>query len=339
MADLAIGLFLLVAVLYGMRRGFFRTVLGVAALVGATYLAIRAYGTLGPHAAERLDVPAPVGYAAAAGATWIAVYFVLFLVGRWLVKKLRGDPGYFEPRERDGEVGPITRRLRALGRARRKLFYWVDTGLGSALGLAQGLIVVLIALYIADKTTWMGRVGERFRGSRVMRLFHQHAEPRLSAIPEVKIVLSIGDAIRLHRLIHHQNQQRRVFYIVTRPSVQQLLQYPELQKVRQDPEVQRLWREEKHAELMTHRKVLSLLKDREFLKRLSDVEWRELADDIEAGRADLPWPAPPTAGRTSPAPVPAPGPAPAPAPAPVPGPAPTPAPIPTPPPAAGTERF
>ena len=287
MADLAIVALVFLTTIGGLRRGFFKEAIAILALVGATWIAIRAYPVLGPIVAGTAGLSADLGYAAAGIGAWIVGYFFLLVVGRLFVKFLkRGPKGRMEEAaDRAAEAlagrslqGPISKVMRAFP-TRAGIVYWIDKVLGAALGVAKGTLVGLVALLVATQTDG-GKVGAALRASAAMGHYKAIVEPELDRIPEMGIVRSIGSMRRIVSVVReHPDRMDRV---LKHPAITPVRQYAPVQEVAEDRDLQVALEHRDIAEALKNRKLLALLHDREFFRRVGLVDWKLVLQDVQA---------------------------------------------------------
>jgi uncharacterized membrane protein required for colicin V production len=297
MADAAIIFFIAITAFHGLKRGFFREVIALFALVGATWIAVHGYARLGPHIADRFQLPADVGLAIGAVAAWFAGYALCFLIGWLLVRKLKGK----RPEKVDTDAGPVTKLASHLP-SRYGLVYWIDKVLGACLGLAKGAVVVFVFLFVASEQD-LGSVGAATRASRSMALFHDYVRPELEALPEVKVVMALGQMRRIAVAV--KRDPSRWDRVARHPALERLRAYPPIQDLAKDEAIQKALAERHFGEVIRSPKTIALLKDRAFVKILSEIDYKQVLADVEAPEAPafLEEVAPPGAGPAAPAPA------------------------------------
>lgn len=289
-ADAILAGFLVLATLYGLRRGFFKEVIALLALVGATYIAIRATPLVGPIVAEKLRLPADAAMAFGAVGVWLAGYFACVFAGRLAFKFLKRSPterledaagkaaGAVAGNTSARAPGPVTRILKPLP-TKAGLVYWTDKVLGAALGLAKGALAVVIFLFVATQQD-MGRVGAAARASHAMRAFQGHVRPRIEALPETKVVLAMGKMRRIAVAV--KADPSRFERVAKHPSLERLREYPPLREAAEDPDLRTAIEKRAWSEALRNPRLIALLKDREFVRRLAEVDYQQVLEDVEA---------------------------------------------------------
>jgi hypothetical protein len=276
-ADLAMGGFLVLCVMQGLRQGISRTLISCFAIVGATWIAFHGYTLLGPTMAARLKVPADMGLALGAAAAWAVGYVVCLLAG-WLAwRKIRGKP----PEKPKADAGPITKADAALP-GRYGVIYWLDKILGAALGVARGAAYLVVFLFICSNND-LGPVGAATRSSATFAFFMTDVRPFIIATPAGKIVHSLGNMRRIGVAV--QRDPSKMPRVVNDPALAKVRAYPPLQQVAADPEVQALVKQQKFGDLLRNDKVVALLEDGEFLRLVSDVDYDRILEDLNAPEA------------------------------------------------------
>jgi uncharacterized membrane protein required for colicin V production len=271
-ADLAIVGVIFFATLFGLARGIFKEIIALASLVGATWVAVHGYSRVGPYLAGWLALPADAGLALGALVTWVAAYGACLFLGGRLVKKLRGP----KPREDDSQAGPVSRKLAPI---RYGIVYWTDKVLGAALGLAKGVLVVVVFLFVASDHS-LGRVGAATRGSHSMEIFREHVRPELATVPEVRVVLSFGKIRRIAAAC--EQDPARWERVAKDPALEHVRAYPPMQELAKDQELIEAVKGSHWADAARDKHLIALLKDREFIRLLAEVDYDRLLADVEA---------------------------------------------------------
>ncbi|HBP17909.1 MAG TPA: hypothetical protein DEA08_08955, partial [Planctomycetes bacterium] len=89
-ADGVFALILFYSAVFGLRRGFYKEVVQCVALVVAILAAKAGRAPFGAAMAEKSGLPLMLAEVAAVVMLWVAVFFVVAVPGRLLLKKIRG---------------------------------------------------------------------------------------------------------------------------------------------------------------------------------------------------------------------------------------------------------
>ncbi|MFC1706669.1 CvpA family protein [Planctomycetota bacterium] len=267
--DVFLGAILILHVAIGLRRGILKEMIGILALVVATWLAVSYYARLGPNMAELASTSPESGFALAAAALWFGGYLLVHVCGRLLVWRLKRAP-------EDGE-GVVDAARGALA----TLVSLADKLLGAVVGFLKGALLILVVLLVVDVVD-LGRLGAAVRGSYTMELNRTHVMPTLSQVPEVRVARSVGDAARVADFVraHPDCADRLAGHSQLGP----LFDYEPVRALRGDAELKRAAQEKRYSDVLRHPKVVAVLKDREVIRRLADVDFERILRDLEADR-------------------------------------------------------
>jgi uncharacterized membrane protein required for colicin V production len=288
MADAVIGVVLVLGLVGGLRRGFFKEAIAVLSILVATWVAIHAYGAAGPMVAEKLKVGADAGFLVGGIAAWILAYIASVLVGNLVWKALRGKgplqslqnvgEGAADAAAGDTRPGPVTLLLKPLP-TRAGILYWIDKVLGAALGIAQAALLVVVVLFAAQALP-LGKTGEVVRKSSAFALFRTEIEPRIAQIPEVKVVTSIGDMSQV--IDDVKGHPERAEWLRESGALDPVRTYEPFRALKEDEVLRKAFKERRWSDVLSNDKIIGLLKDREFLRRLSSIDWQKIRDDMHS---------------------------------------------------------
>jgi membrane protein required for colicin V production len=153
--DLVVLAVLGVSGLLAFSRGLVREVLGLAAWVGAIFIAVRALPLVRPQFEHWVGQGTPWVDPAAFGAVFLVSLIILMIVARWLSSMVR-----------DSVVGGLDRTL------------------GLVFGLARGAALVVIAYIIAGMVVQVDRWPDVVRNSQSVWPVYQGARWVVEHIPE-----------------------------------------------------------------------------------------------------------------------------------------------------------
>lgn len=318
--DVLCGIFLLLFLLYGMRRGAFKEIVGVAALAAAIYAAVKLYDPAGRAIENLAGWPAGLSKVAGGLLVLMLVYFILLLVGRLGLKMIRKTPGEMveEAAEEtadqayyDTKPGPITMLTNPLPK-KEDFYYWFDKVLGGIFGVLKAAltycVLFLVASTLADPG---GPAMQRLESSKAFCLYRDYVDPALRLIPEYRLLASIRDLRHLVAAIDRDPE--RTSRALSHEEIQALGALPKVQELANDPEIREDWENRRFSSLLVNAKVWALLRDPEVRRRLSEVNYQRIIDSLNPPppAAPTPPPAGPTPGTPSgSSPTPGTGPAP-----------------------------
>lgn len=302
------GVFLLILVsslFFGARRGFYKEVVHLLAVLVGIWLALRFRGDLSTTITGATGLPPFPAQVLAFLGLWIGGFLVSAVVGRLLLKKLRGkgvDDRLDDGAEAIADViggdttkGPITKITdKVAGSGKRGLFYWSDKLLGMGLGVVKGAIsaYALFGLVLwADRLGWESSFARSVEGSLAIAQFERHFSPFLQAIPEYRIGTSVEEMRGIRDAV--KEDPRRVEKLVEHEQLRALKNDPRVTEAANDPEVRRLWAERDMGGLLLNPKIQALLGDPEVRKRVAEVDWARVRADVEGKTPPKPEAPPP----------------------------------------------
>jgi uncharacterized membrane protein required for colicin V production len=298
MADLLFGIVVFYGLVLGARRGFYKEVVHVLALVVSISVARSLRVKAGAVLAARTGAPVLVSEVLAVAAVWVIVFFVVALLGRLVLKKLRGK-GVDDRLEAGAEdvadaiagdttKGPITLLTDPIA-SRRGVFYWSDKLLGALLGLLKGVltgyILFGIALY-ADRVGYENAFARSVEGSYAGALFVRELDPYLRQFPEYQLAVKLTDMREIARLVHEDPRRFDIF--AGDPQLGSLARDPRVQALASDPEVKAAWARHDLRALLLNPKVRALLADPELREKVAVVDWAKVREAVERGPGATP---------------------------------------------------
>jgi uncharacterized membrane protein required for colicin V production len=294
-ADGVFLLILLYSFILGGRRGIYKEVVQTLALIVAIVAAKIGREPVGATLAAKTGVPLMLAEVAAVVMVWISVFFVVAVVGRLLLKKIRGegiDDELGEGAEQvadaiggDTNRGPFTLLTDPFA-SKNGFFYWSDKILGCALGLLKGAVTgyLLFAVVIyADRARgWDSDFARQVESSYAARFFHDHVEGNfLNSIPEYRIAKSLDDMKAIGDHFEKDKDPQRFDAFVNDPRLRGIRDYPAVQTLTKDPAVKKAWETRDLKILLQNAAVRELLSDPELRKRLAAIEWEQLRKELE----------------------------------------------------------
>lgn len=301
-ADAVFALVLFYSLVFGLRRGFYKEVVQTLALVIAIVAAAKSYETGGATLASQTGLPLLAAEAAAAVSIWVAVFFVTAVVGRLILKKLRGkglDDNLGEGAEAvadaiggDTTKGPMTLLTDPIA-SKRGIFYWSDKILGAGLGLLKGAVSAYLLfgliLYADRARAWESSFARSIETSYAARLFTDHIEATfLNSIPAYRIAKSVDDLKGIADLVDDKEHgPERLERLAKDPRLKTIREHPKVKALAQVPELKAAWEAQRLGELLKNERIRDLLRDRDLRQRISNVEWEEIRVELKKTPAEL----------------------------------------------------
>jgi len=287
LADAVFFLILLYSVVLGARRGFFKEVVQLLALVAAIYLALALRDTVGGWIAGATGLPQTAGVAAAIVVVWALTFFVVAVVGRLILKKIRGkgpDDRLDEGAEAvadalggDTTKGPVTLLTDKIA-GKRGFYYWSDKLLGTLLGLVKGVATGYILFGILVYSGWDSRLVDWVRSSLATRIYEASIDPVLRTVPEYRIAASVSEMHEVRQAVQDDPAKQRA--LAEHPELAPLRENPRVEALQGDPELQKAWEARDYQAILTNPKVQALLQDEDLRARLADVDWERVRRDL-----------------------------------------------------------
>lgn len=308
LADLVFLLALFYGLVLGARRGFFKEVVQVVAVVVGVAVARLARVPAGAVVSSKTGAPLLLAEVAAVCLVWVAAFLVTAVVGRLLLKKLRGkgvDDRLDDGAEKladaiagDTTKGPVTLLTDPIA-SKRGFFYWSDKLLGALLGLLKGVITgyAIFGLVLwADRIGYPSAFARSVEASHAGALFVERLDPLLRASPEYQLATKTADVHEIARLV--EADPARIQRVADHPELAALARDPQVQALGRDPEVRAAWERRDLKALLADPRVHALLADPVFREKAAAVDWAKVRAAVADGR-----PATPGAG-ASPGPAP-----------------------------------
>lgn len=297
MADAVCGLILFYSLVFGARRGFYKEVVQTLAVVLAILLARVLRQPVGAWITAKTSVPSGISEVVAVVAVWVVGFLVVAVVGRLILKKLRGqgiDDNLDEGAEAiadalggDTAKGPVTLLTDPIA-TKTGIFYWSDKLLGAGLGLGKGVVTVIVVfalvLYADRARGWESSFAESIEASYAARGFRAYLEPYLETFPEYRITTSLRSMRGIAAAV--KEDPRRFAAFAGHPELKGLRGHAKLAEVARDPEVAAAWAERDLQRLLGHEQVRALLGDRELRERIAEVDWEAVLADVKGGGPD-----------------------------------------------------
>lgn len=289
-ADLVFLLIVFYSAVFGARRGLFKEVVQVAALVVGIAVARLLRVPAGAAVAAKSGLPVLLAEVAAVIAVWVVTFLAVAIAGRLVLKKLRGKgaddrlddkaEGIADAIGGDTTKGPVTRFTDPLA-TKNGVFYWSDKLLGLLLGVCKGIVTgwILFGFVLwADRLGWPSSFARSIESSHAAAAFVEHMDPLLRASPEYQLATKVTamraiaevvktDAARFERLKQH-------------PEMSALSRDPKVQALAQDPEVAAAWSRRDVPALLRNPKVQELLKDPDVRAKVAAVDWERVRDAV-----------------------------------------------------------
>jgi uncharacterized membrane protein required for colicin V production len=299
MADLLFAIILFYGFVLGMRRGFYKEVVGFIALIVAISVARTTRVPAGQLIATKTGAPLLAAEVVAVVVVWVVVFFVVAVIGRLLLKKLRGkgvDDALEDGAEEladaiagDTTKGPMTLLTDPIA-SKRGLFYWSDKLLGLLLGGAKGIITGYAffgVIIYADRLGYESRLARSVESSFAGAIFKKELEPLLATFPEYKIAAKVAEMRDIANLVQ-EDPARRFDVFASHPELGALARDPQVQKLAQDPEIREKWMKRDLKGLLLDRRVHGLVTDPAVREKVAAVDWAKVRDAVSRVAASPP---------------------------------------------------
>ncbi|MBI3723758.1 CvpA family protein [bacterium] len=288
-ADIVFFLFFLYGLVFGMRRGFYKELIAVVALV----LGVAAARFLKDPVADALHDKAGfglhTGQILGSLVAWLVVVLVVNIAGRLVLRRLR-DPdaenkiegaadAAVESVDGKPKQGPVTYLTNPLASTQRSIIYWSDKLLGAVLGIAKGVVAayVLFALiYCADMAVGANwGFTESIKGSHAKQIYSQYLEASFRSLPEYRLVenIAILESLEVDPSINADAIER----MAADPRWADVKATPAFQRIAADPDVQKAWEQRSNGKRAVNSvihlsQVRGLLADSDFRSAFSNVD-------------------------------------------------------------------
>jgi uncharacterized membrane protein required for colicin V production len=293
MADGIFAVILFYSFVAGARRGFYKEVIQTLALVVSIYATRMFYEEAGARLAESSGMPVMAANAAAGTVVWVVSFFVAAVVGRLILKKVRGkgvddalDGGaeaFADAIAGDTTKGPVTLLTDPIA-TKTGIFYWSDKILGCLLGLlkgvATGYMVFGISVYADRANNWNSTFVESIESSYAAKGYEMGIEPYLATFPAYRIVVSLGDMKKIVDAVRAEPWRFAEF--ATHNELRGIASHPRVQELAEDEKILEDWRKGNVAGLFANERVRRLLKDPSFRDAIGSVDWKKVLGDVKS---------------------------------------------------------
>ncbi|RMG11660.1 MAG: CvpA family protein [Planctomycetota bacterium] len=299
MADAVFAIILLYSFIAGARRGFYKEAVNAVAMVVSIAVTRSLYESVGAKlsAATGDRVPLMLAEAVGAAVVWAASFFVAAVVGRLVLKKIRGkgiDDNLEEGAEAladalggDTTKGPVTLLTDPIA-TKTGIFYWSDKILGAGLGVLKGAITAYIVfglcLYADRARGWNSAFVRSVESSWAAGLYRHSIDPYLRTFPAYRLAASLGHINGIADAV--KAAPWRLAVLAGHPEMQSLARSQRVRELTQDDAIIEAWRAGDLKRLLLEEKVRALLSDAEFRARLADVDWERVRRDVEGARRE-----------------------------------------------------
>jgi len=293
MADAVCGLILFYSLVFGARRGFFKEVVQFVALIAAVLIARGARVPVGGSISAKTGVPVMAAEVVAVVVVWVVAFVAVAVVGRLLLKKLRGD-GIDDELDEGAEAiadaiggdtykGPVTLLTDPIA-TKTGVYYWLDKVLGAGLGFAKGIVTVIVlfslVLYADRARGWESSFAKSVEGSGSASVFSNHLDPYLRSFPEYRILTSLRAMKGIAEEV--RAEPRRFLAFARHRELEGLKNHPRIAELAQEADVKAAWEARDLKALLGDPRVRGLLQDAALRERIAEVNWDRVLEDVKA---------------------------------------------------------
>jgi uncharacterized membrane protein required for colicin V production len=208
-ADVVFALFVLYGLIFGLRRGLYKELIAITALVVAAAVARTWHDPAGDFIHSTASF-VPLGLAHAVGAALLGavVFFFVTLVGRLVLKKVR-DPDAQNGLEKaaaktadavegDSKMGPVTLLTNPIASAQRGFVYWSDKILGGVLGVVKGAVAAYllfaVVYFVDSKMGNLGGLKDSIARSQAAVFYNNYLDSLMQKLPEYRFIEGGGSS-------------------------------------------------------------------------------------------------------------------------------------------------
>lgn len=253
-ADIVFAVFVLYGLVFGLRRGFYKELIAFAALVVAVGAARTWRDPVGKLIQSKVTfLGTGAATVLAAIAVWIVAFFVVTLIGRLILKKVRNPDGestlegaaegVADAAEGDTKAGPVTLLTNPVAKAHKSVVYWSDKLLGGMLGVVKGAAAcyaIFAAVYFVDlHTDRLDAVEESIAASKAAHIFREYLAGILRQFPEYRCIEKAADAERL--VDETKGEPQLIERLAVHPNWNDVKATQAFKDVAADPEIRAAW--------------------------------------------------------------------------------------------------
>jgi hypothetical protein len=306
-ADIFFVCCVLYGLIFGLRRGFYKELIVLIALVVGVGVA-RAFNATAGEFLHDKGVPGPIAHVMGPVFVWVVVFFLVNLIGRLVLKKAR-DPDA-ENRieaaagkaadlvEGDTKAGPMTLLTNPIAHAQRSFVYWSDKLLGGALGVVKGATAAYACfaiIYVAEMHLAADPLGMRqaISESRAKEVYVDYLAWIMEKVPEYRLVENVASTEKLAD--ETKGEPQVVDRLALDNAWAQVKATTAFQRLANDPEIKALWAKTIDGKrdlktLLTSPKVRELIADPEFVEAFANTDVNSVRNALVGKSKDAPAP-------------------------------------------------
>lgn len=307
-ADILFVAFVLYGLIFGLRRGFYKELIALVALVVGVGVARTFNATAGEFLHEK-GLPGPVAHVMGPVIVWVIVFFLVNVIGRIALKKVR-DPDAENTIEAaagkaasavegDTKAGPMTLLTNPIAHAQRSLVYWSDKLLGGALGIVKGAAAayaLFAIVYVAEMhlASDPGGLRQAISESRAKELYVDYLAGILRELPEYRLLENVANTERLAD--ETKGEPQLVDRLALNDAWAKVKATTAFQKLTTDPEIQTAWAKTTAdgkrdlKTLLASPKVRELIADPQFVEAFSNTDVSAVRKALTGKPQDAPAP-------------------------------------------------
>jgi uncharacterized membrane protein required for colicin V production len=304
-ADIVFLCFVLYGLVFGMRRGFYKELIAFCALA----VAVGAARTWKDPAGRLIQSNASflgTGTAHVLGAivVFCVTFFVVTLIGRLILKKIRNPDGennlekaadgVADAAQGDTQMGPVTLLTNPVAKAHKSVVYWSDKLLGGVLGVVKGAgacYAIFAVIYFVDlHVPRLGFVKEHIANSRAKMIYTDYLAGVLrGTFTEYRVMENAATTERLVRETKAKGAEPQLIErLAAHPNWAAVKGTQAFKDLAADPDIQAAWKKtgpdgKRDLDgLFFSAKVRRLLADEQFQDAFADTNIEEVIRSIAA---------------------------------------------------------
>ncbi len=311
-ADIVFVVFVLYGLIFGLRRGFYKELIAFVALVVAVGAARTWKDPAGRLIQSKIAfLGSGTAHAFGAILVWLVTFFLVTLIGRLILKKIRNPDaennlekaadGVSDAAQGDTQMGPVTLLTNPVAKAHKSVVYWSDKLLGGVLGVVKGAAAcyaIFAVIYFVDlHVPQIAPVKEAVSNSRAKQIYAEYLAGILrSTFTEYRVLENAAHTERLVRQAEAKGAQPQLIdRLGAHPAWTNVKATQAWKDLAADPQMQQRWNQTGPD---GKRDVMGLFRDARVRHLLADEQFQDAfadtnIEDVIRAVSEPPPPAPP----------------------------------------------